>query len=376
MGDGDVDDKSRPRREQTDESLRFERIRADAAATDKRDAVEEKADEVVRLARELADQVVDTARNAADLGRTTQPASGESSAIRARERDRADSVVEDERSRADALLKWERSERRRYLNDFLAVERETTDRDLVRERDHADRVVATRDEFLATVSHDLRSLLGGLSLAAGLLVKHAPEGEGGDKIRRHAATSQRLVARMNRMVNDLLDLSSIEAGRLALLPEEVEVGEILRDTLDAFGSIAASKQITLDAGSAGPPIRALLDGGRIEQVLANLVSNAIKFTPENGRVSIRIRADDKEIQFAVNDTGIGIPAEDLPGVFERFRQVSKADRRGLGLGLHISMCIVEAHGGRMWAESQVGEGSTFHFALPAAVLLPAEPALA
>jgi len=111
-------------------------------------------------------------------------------------------------------------------------------------------------------------------------------------------------------------------------------------------------------------VEAQLDGGRILQVLANLVSNAIKFTPAGGRVSIRVVADRNDIQFSVSDTGIGIPDQALSAVFERFRQLSK-DRRGLGLGLHISKCIVEAHGGRMWAESVVGVGSTFHFVLPA-----------
>jgi signal transduction histidine kinase len=98
-------------------------------------------------------------------------------------------------------------------------------------------------------------------------------------------------------------------------------------------------------------------------VLANLVSNAIKFTPATGRVSIRIRNEKSEILFTVTDTGIGIPTPELQTIFERFRQISK-DRRGLGLGLHISKNIIEAHGGRVWVESQPGSGSTFYFALP------------
>jgi signal transduction histidine kinase len=106
-----------------------------------------------------------------------------------------------------------------------------------------------------------------------------------------------------------------------------------------------------------------MDGGRVLQVLANLVSNAIKFTPAAGRVSIRVRAEQNEILFSVSDTGIGIPSAELRRVFERFRQISK-DRRGLGLGLHISKSIIEAHGGRVWVESEVGTGSAFHFALP------------
>ena len=359
----DGNDDGQSQREQTDESLRAERERADAGVAAKRNAVEEEADEVVRAARQTADELVQATRDDADRKAPSQSPATEASVER--QRTQADDLLEDKRSDADATLKQEREERARYLADFLAVEREATDEDLVRERKHTDTVIATRDEFLATVSHDLRSLLCGLSLNAELLVRMAPEGSGGDKLRKHAVMSHKGIAQMNRLVNDLLDLASIEAGKLALLPERVEVGEIVRETLDAFQPIAAAKHITLDADFAAAPINASLDGGRILQVLANLVGNAIKFTPEEGRVSIRVRANTNEIEFTVSDTGIGIPEGSLESVFERFRQIRK-DRRGLGLGLHISRCIVEAHGGKMWAESKPAAGSTFHFSLPAA----------
>jgi signal transduction histidine kinase len=168
---------------------------------------------------------------------------------------------------------------------------------------------------------------------------------------------------MNRLVNDLLDVACIHAGKLAVVPEEVEVTKLVRETVEAFGPVAAAKGVTLDTELPELPFRANLDEGRILQVLANLVSNAIKFTPANGRVAIRCRPSDGEIHFSISDTGIGISKDDLPGVFERFRQVRK-DRRGLGIGLHIAKGIIEAHGGRMWAESDLASGSTFHFALP------------
>jgi signal transduction histidine kinase len=359
----DTESRGDSQRSHTDESLRAERDRADAGVAAKRDAVEEEADEVVRTAREVADRVVQTARDDAD--REAPPQSTAAEATVERERTEADVLLDDERSDADAALKRERAERARYMAGFLAAEREATDKDLIRERDYADTAVATRDEFLAAVSHDLRSLLCGLSLNAELLVRLAPEGAGGDKMRKHAVMSQRGVAQMNRLVNDLLDIASIEAGKLALLPEQVEIGKIVRDTLDAFEPIAATKRIALDADAAALPLHASLDGARISQVLANLVGNAIKFTPPEGRVSIRVCAETKEIQFAVSDTGIGIAEDSLEEVFERFRQVTR-DRRGLGLGLHISKCIIEAHGGRMWVESKLAVGSTFHFAVPAA----------
>jgi len=220
----------------------------------------------------------------------------------------------------------------------------------------------THEGFLADVSHDLRSLLGGLSVSAALLIADAPKGKDGDKIRHHAGASQRAVARMTRLIGDLLDTASIEAGRLAIKPEPVNVGKLVSDTVEAFTSIATAKNIALDARLPAFPMIAVLDDLRILQVLANLVGNAIKFTPTGGQVSIRVRTAAHRIQFVVSDTGIGIPEDKLTAVFDRFHQVSR-DRRGLGLGLHISKCIVEAHGGRIWAESGV-IGSTFFVELP------------
>jgi len=359
-GEDKLDKVDSAQRDQTDKSLRVERDKADASVAKSRDAVEERADEVVRVARELADEVVQDARDAADH---TQPAvSPATEALVDRRRAQADELLENERSEEDSALHATRAERSRYLVDFLAAERQATDDDLIRERDCADRLVSTRDEFLATVSHDIRSLLNGLGLNAELVLKQAPAGPDGDWMRRHAATTQRTVARMNRLVNDLLDVASIEAGKLSVFPEQVDLSKLLRDTLDAFEPIALAKGVTLDIEAAPVPPHAHLDGARILQVLANLVSNAIKFTPRGGRVSVRVRADKGSIEFAVTDTGMGVPETELSRIFERFRQVSK-DRRGLGLGLHISKSIVEVHGGTMWAESKVGSGSTFYFSL-------------
>jgi len=356
---GEANEGDRAPREGTDESLRVEREKVDSKIAEKRASADEDADNVVRTARQLADDVLQHERSRADL---VTPAAN--NARVETERTRADTLLDDKRSREDSMLLEQRSERSRYLVDFLAVEREATDSNLVRERSYSDTQVSTRDEFLATVSHDMRNLLGGLGLNATLLLKYAPEGPDGDRIRRHATASQRLVARMTRLANDLLDLASIDAGKLSVVPDRVEVGKILRDTLDAFQPVAVAKGVRLDVACAATPLQADLDAGRVLQVLANLVSNAIKFTAAGGRVSISARADKDEIHFEVDDTGIGIPDELLPAIFERFRQISR-DRRGLGLGLHISKCIVEAHGGRMWAESKVGSGSAFHFALPA-----------
>jgi signal transduction histidine kinase len=348
-----------PRREQTDESLRNEREKSDTVSGEEWREIEAQADAVVQVARERADEVLQVARDEADREQPSSRAGTDSE----RERGQADVLLARERAKADALLERERVQRRKYFEVFLMNERETTDAHLMDERADADTTVATRDDFLATVSHDLRSLLGGLSLSAQLLLDKAPTGPAGDLTRKCAGTSQRLVARMSRLVNDLLDVASIEAGKVALLIEESDVADLLRDTLEAFEPLAAAKGVSLSAEAELPPCVGRFDSGRILEVLANLVSNALKFTTSGGRVSIRGAREGNELCFAVNDTGIGISGDALPGVFEKFKQVAK-DRRGLGLGLYISKGIVEAHGGRMWGESQLGVGSTFHFAIP------------
>jgi signal transduction histidine kinase len=361
MSENEADPSDQPHREQTDQSLKVERDKADAEVDAKTKALEDEADQVLRVARQRADKVLETSRGNADREEGAQSPAAEARSDQ--ERDREDLRVAKERTTADEVIEKERANRKRYLADFLEIERDATDQDLVEERDHADRLIAARDEFLGTVSHDLRNLLSGFLVNAELVVLDAPDGESGDRLRKHAATTKRLVARMNRLICDLLDVVSIGAGKLALLPAEIEVAEILRDTLEAFKALADAKRVELVAESDSPTITAQLDGGRILQVLANLVVNAIKFTPAGGRVAILVRVEKKDIHFSVSDTGIGIHEDALEAVFERFRQTS-VDRRGHGLGLHISKSIVEAHGGKMWAESKLGAGSTFHFTLP------------
>lgn len=352
-----ADEAQQLHRESTDRSLRTERDKADDGIWEQRQAVEREADAVLHQARERADEIVQAARDDSDREH------GDPQAGAQRQRARADRVLGEERSTADALLERERAERRRYLADFFEVEREATDQGLSGERQHADQLIAARDEFLANASHDLRSILSGLALNSDCLLSCASEGKDDENLWRRARANRRLVAQMNRLVSDLLDVACIQVGQLAIVPESVEVSGLLRETVEAFAPIAEAMHVTLDAKLPELSLRANLDEGRILQVLANLVSNAIKFTPPKGTVSIRFHTSGQEIQFSVKDSGIGISEDALPSVFERFRQV-RTDRRGLGIGLHIAKGIVEAHGGRMWAESQVAAGSTFHFALP------------
>lgn len=352
-----VKKKSRPRREQTDESLRIEREKSDAASAHTQHELDARADAVVQVARDREDELASLARDV-EPDQTSQSAAEKDAA-----EDSQEERVATDRAQLDATLKTDRAEQRRYFELFLANEREATDAHLLDERADADRIVASRDDFLATVSHDLRSLLGGLLSSAELLLENAPHGHDGDLTRKCASTSKRLVLRMSRLVNDLLDMTSIEAGQVQLTINDHDITDILNDTLEAFEPIATARGIVLRGATLPGAGTARFDGGRILQVLANLVSNAIKFTPAGGTVTVGASRDEGAFTFAVIDTGVGIAEEAQAGIFEKFKQIAK-DRRGLGLGLHIARGIVEAHGGKVWVESELGVGSTFRFAIP------------
>jgi signal transduction histidine kinase len=346
-------------REQTDESLRAERGKTDAELSRRREAVERSADAVVARARSTADEVVRVARDAADAD-GQRPCT---SAVN-EERTIADDRLESERTGADETVRHERAERKRALANLLRLEREETDQDLLSERRGSDEALSARDIFLAMVSHDLRTLLGGIAISAELLARD-PSGDERNVLSR-AQTIQRLTARMNRLIGDLVDVASIEAGKLDVVPAEGDLRALIRESVEVFQGSASEHAVHLAAEYQGPPLLARFDHDRILQVVANLLGNAIKFSPPGARISIRGSHSGGEVLVAVSDTGPGIPAGNLEAIFGRFWQLGRRDRRGLGLGLYISRCIVEAHGGRIWAESAEGAGSTVSFALPAA----------
>jgi signal transduction histidine kinase len=357
-------EKSRsPEREQTDESLRVERRKADDVLADKLSAIEEAADEVIEKARARADEVLAAGR--AKVDRQSARSGGLASSPKALEKERGleDRVVREERADADEILRVERVQGAA----LLTTERDETDKDLSLERSRSDDAVATRDEFLGVVSHDLRNLLGAVVGFAGLIVK-AELGEiehQSEQVLAHARRIQRSGSRMNRLIGDLVDVASIEAGALAVTPQLGDPSQVVSEAVDTFQAHAAANGVSLVAeGVAESSAPAELDHARILQVLANLVGNAIKFTPAGGSVVVHFERTEEEMRFAVRDTGSGIRVDDLESIFDRFHQVERRDGRGVGLGLYISKCIVQGHGGHIWAESRSGEGSTFRFTLP------------
>ncbi len=169
------------------------------------------------------------------------------------------------------------------------------------------------------------------------------------------------------LINDILDLSKIEAGRMELYPEAFCVAEVISGVLNTIKPLAARKQIDVEEAIDPDLLTLVADPGKVKQILYNILSNAVKFTPEHGRIGVRAACGQGEACFAVWDTGIGIKLEDQVRIFGEFQQVEVTAARqyeGTGLGLTLAQKFVELHGGRIWVESEFGQGSTFTFTLP------------
>jgi signal transduction histidine kinase len=231
----------------------------------------------------------------------------------------------------------------------------------------AQRAVQARDEVLGIVAHDLRSPLNSIVLEADLLKYRPAEPE--DRF-KSAAAIHRSAMRMNRLVQDLLDIAQVEAGALKLSRDRVSARQVLNDSLAAHGALAAASSVELCLAPALDVPYVWADRDRLLQVFENLICNAIKFTGAGGCVTLGALPLDDEVLFSVADTGRGINPEHLEHIFDRFWQARNGEHRGAGLGLAIVKGIVEAHGGRAWAVSTPGRGATFFFTIPAR---PREP---
>jgi len=235
----------------------------------------------------------------------------------------------------------------------------------VREAEDALRqAVRARDEVVTIVSHDLRNPLGTVMAAADLLADLPLPPEKRDE---QIAIIRRASSRMSRLIEDLLDVASIEAGVLAVDPEPVPVRPLIEDTAELFRQPAKGAGLVLETTVAEdlPPI--LADRGRMEQVLGNLVGNALKFTDVGGRIDLSAVRSEDGVRLSVTDTGRGIDSVGRENLFDRFWRVESSGSRGTGTGLGLTIVhgIVQAHGGRVEVESAVGVGSAFHVEIPA-----------
>ena|SRR4051812_3737 len=354
-------------REQTDESLRAERDKADHALEVELAAIDETADAVISRARSRADAVLAAARAKTDRQITTAPVTPSPRTL-ARERAVEDATLREERATADETVREERAEK----VGLLSIEREETDKDLSNERARSDDLVATRDDFLGMVSHDLRNMLAAMVGRAALISLEVARPDHVDQVRDHAARIQRSGARMERLIGDLVDVASIDAGVLAVSREISDPVQVLTEAVETFQEQAKKNGIALGMLVPAPLPPAAYDPARILQVLTNLLSNALKFTAAGGTVTVAVEHLGNDLRFAVRDTGIGIAADQVERIFGRFLQVTRNDRRGVGLGLYISKCIVQGHGGRIWADSELRKGTTFYFTVPIDVAGTAE----
>ena len=223
-----------------------------------------------------------------------------------------------------------------------------------------------RRDFISNVSHEFRTPISSIKLIAETLIDGAlgdPE-VNKDFLLKISIEADKLMS----MTQELTELSMMENRETTLDKHTLKISSLVKQVVQRLQAQADKKglMLSIDIEPAVPDL--VIDQYRIEQVLLNLVYNAIKFTNPGGVITISVKTRDHEILVSVSDTGIGIPCEELPRVFERFYKVNKArDDEGVGLGLAISRHIINSHGGKIWAESEEGKGSTFFFTLPLSV---------
>ncbi|GAC1655625.1 MAG: hypothetical protein NVS4B3_20490 [Gemmatimonadaceae bacterium] len=256
---------------------------------------------------------------------------------------------------------------RQYDETDLAVARELAQRaavaiDNARLYGEAQAATHARDDVLAIVSHDLRNPIHTISMSASFMSEVAP-GPGTATYTSQLGVIRRSADRANRLIGDLLDVTRIEAGRLAVERQRESAMQLVEEAAEGFQSDATARgiRLTVVADSDLPAVSA--DRERVLQLLANLLGNAMKFTPPGGRVTVSATPAEEGVRISVADTGPGIDPDDVPHLFDRYWQARRTDRRGVGLGLSIAKGIVEAHGGTIAVTTAPGEGSTFSFVL-------------
>ncbi|MBC7239137.1 MAG: hypothetical protein H5T71_03435, partial [Chloroflexi bacterium] len=237
-----------------------------------------------------------------------------------------------------------------------------------------------KQQFAQTISHELRTPLNLIISFTELMIQTPEYYEAPlpPKYARDLGIIYRNARHLQSLINDVLDLARIEAAQMALITEETDLSALTYEAVNTVRSLVESRGLALHTNIPPALPRLRVDPRRIRQVLFNLLSNAVRFT-EKGSITVTVMQQDNEIVFAIRDTGIGIADEDKTRIFEEFRQADSGTHRrygGAGLGLAISKRFVELHGGRIWVESQVGQGSTFYFTLPITQDLPLEEQMA
>lgn len=354
-------DDSSGSRNVTDQTLRVERTRADDEVLERSTALGENAEDVIRMARERARSVLAIARMREDRALGDAHVLDDLRAKILDERQDADDLLAGEYADADAEILDELSARRRAIIQLLALERGATDRDLARERRSADQRVSDREDLLGSVSHDLRNHLSALLVSASVLILSYPDDP---KLVGLVRGMQTAMAQMDNLVGSFLDLASLDAGKLRIEPTPTDLTTVVAEEVDIHRAIADSRSLTLTLDTKVSALPVEIDARAMSRVLLNILANAIKFTPANGSINVRVDRDGNDAAISITDNGPGIAADRLESIFERFSR-EDPQRRGYGLGLYIARAIINAHGGRIWAESTLGKGTTFQIRLPA-----------
>lgn len=246
--------------------------------------------------------------------------------------------------------------------EILGVVLTFTDMTEIREAEEAlKQAISARDEVLAVVSHDLRNPVGTIAAAAEL-VADVPLSQ--ERRNEHLHTIRRAAGRVNRLIQSLLDVAKIEAGKITLELSFEEINELVNDAVTQAGWLAEQEGVQLLFEEEEMPSRVHVDRNKMLQVLSNLIENALKYTPEGGRVTVSAKREGDNVLIVVADTGVGIEPQVLNNLFDRFWQGHRKDGKGSGLGLTIVKGILQAHGTTANVRTEVGEGSSFEFTLP------------
>jgi signal transduction histidine kinase len=379
----------------TDDSLVNERGKTDQSLEDLRDKAKRETDETVKRDRQEADEARAQNRTDTDVGidsaiRKTgdEGVLKEQRAVGDRldeQRHSDDEAVRTERSLMDIAIRNERAQNDTSLNQAVDKQRRETDENLLRERQHTDSEVrrrselltseqslhsvtkaalTTRDEFLAIVSHDLRSPIGTIVGYADQLLKVSSSAQIDNELKQFVEIIKRNAKASLRLISDILDMERFAEGKLVLRLVRLNLQDLVQESVESFVHVAMENNIVLRAAPSNLSALAICDRDRIGQVLSNLIGNALKFTPDNGSVTLKVQETENDLQVSVSDTGSGIPLGQQRRIFDRFAQITNKDRRGLGLGLYISKTLIEAHQGNLWVVSEPGVGSNFCFTLP------------
>ncbi|OGX53087.1 MAG: hypothetical protein A2321_04600 [Omnitrophica WOR_2 bacterium RIFOXYB2_FULL_45_11] len=249
----------------------------------------------------------------------------------------------------------------------MSLERIQKEKEIIEKKlESAEELNRIKSEFVSVVSHELRTPLAIIKEAV-LLILDEIAGPVNEKQKDILSKAENNIKRLKGIIDDLLDISRIESGKLKLHYSLVSLNDVLKEGADFFKKSAAKKGINLQYALPKEQVCMFLDSNRINQVLANLINNAIKFTEEDGLIRIELNVFEDKARIGIIDTGIGIAKSDFSRLFNKFTQVSKTSdtqRKGVGLGLSIAKELVEAHSGEIWLESELGLGSRFYFSLP------------